>query len=167
MRIGIAGVSYIHTQIGTTLDQMTSTSDFHLISWQNGLGLGGSTLTLPLSISISRFPHTNSPSPAVILAVLIPVLLRRYYSSDLSEAAEDPQGPDAPRHSYDPLLAPRASLSLDGQEGRREFSSSDGSARIVGRFEDDEEEEEEERPTLKEGAGSKRKVERLLGVQVN
>lgn len=118
-------------------------------------------------LSISRFPHTNSPSPAVILAVLIPVLLRRYYSSDLSEAAEDPQGPDAPRHSYDPLLAPRASLSLDGQEGRREFSSSDGSARIVGRFEDDEEEEEEERPTLKEGAGSKRKVERLLGVQVN
>lgn len=166
MRIGIAGVSYIHTQIGTTLDQMTSTSDFHLISWQNGLGLGGSTLTLPLSISISRFPHTNSPSPAVILAVLIPVLLRRYYSSDLSEAAEDPQGPDAPRHSYDPLLAPRASLSLDGQEGRREFSSSDGSARIVGRFEDDDD-EEEERPTLKEGAGSKRKVERLLGVQVN
>ncbi|ORY86652.1 snare associated Golgi protein-domain-containing protein [Leucosporidium creatinivorum] len=39
---GIAGVSYIHTTIGTTLDQMTSSNDFHLISWQNGVGLGGS-----------------------------------------------------------------------------------------------------------------------------
>lgn len=44
-RIGIAGVSYIHTQIGTTLDQMTSSADFHLISWQNGVGLGGSAST--------------------------------------------------------------------------------------------------------------------------
>lgn len=45
---GIAGVSYIHTTIGTTLDQMTSSEDFHLISWGNGLGLGGSEL--------ARFP---------------------------------------------------------------------------------------------------------------
>lgn len=61
---GISGVTYIHTQIGTTLDQMTSSDDFHLISWQNGLGLGG-----------------------IIVAVLIPVLLRRAWKQDLSEAA--------------------------------------------------------------------------------
>ena len=29
---GIAGVTYIHTSIGTALDQMTSSDDFHLIS---------------------------------------------------------------------------------------------------------------------------------------
>ncbi|GAA5939681.1 TVP38/TMEM64 family protein [Sporobolomyces koalae] len=145
--LGIAGVSYIHTQIGTTLDQMTSTSDFHLISWQNGLGLGG-----------------------IVLAVLIPVLLRRYYSQDLSEAAEDPAGPDAPRHSYDPLLSARASLSLDN-DVRRSFSSSDGSALIPNKFQDREDSSDSDnvakRPTLKDGAGSAAKVSRLLGVEVN
>ncbi|KAM0790925.1 hypothetical protein ACM66B_004232 [Microbotryomycetes sp. NB124-2] len=81
---GIAGVSYIHTTIGTTLDQMTSSSDFHLISWQNGLGLGG-----------------------IIVAVLIPVLLRRYFRKDLEEAAQDPVGDDdEARHAsaHEPLL---------------------------------------------------------------
>lgn len=167
--LGIAGVTYIHTQIGTTLDQMTSTSDFHLISWQNGLGLGG-----------------------IVLAVLIPVLLRKYYSNDLSEAAEDPAGPDAqPRHSYDPLVSARASLALD-DDARRSFSSSDGSARLPpgSRFNnhggadrdlfhhprsstrvetgdnDDSSSGEEDTPTLKEGAGNAAKVSRLLGVQV-
>ncbi|GAA5984858.1 hypothetical protein JCM10908_002426 [Rhodotorula pacifica] len=62
--LGIAGVSYIHTQIGTTLDQMTSSDDFHLISWQNGLGLGG-----------------------IIVAVLIPVALRRAFAADIADAA--------------------------------------------------------------------------------
>ncbi|GAA5877696.1 hypothetical protein JCM16303_000207 [Sporobolomyces ruberrimus] len=145
--LGIAGVSYIHTQIGTTLDQMTSTSDFHLISWQNGLGLGG-----------------------IILAVLVPVLMRRYYSKDLSEAAEDPAGPDAPRHSYDPIVSARASLALD-DDARRSFSSSDGSARLPGsRFHEDgfdgSDGDGSGRPTLKEGGGSAAKVSRLLGVQV-
>ncbi|KAK4055366.1 hypothetical protein OIO90_003204 [Microbotryomycetes sp. JL221] len=64
---GIAGVSYIHTTIGTTLDQMTSSNDFHLLSWQNGLGLGG-----------------------IVVAVLIPVGLRRMYRKDLEQAAQDP-----------------------------------------------------------------------------
>ncbi|GAA5905757.1 TVP38/TMEM64 family protein [Sporobolomyces salmoneus] len=148
--LGIAGVTYIHTQIGTTLDQMTSTSDFHLISWQNGLGLGG-----------------------IVLAVLIPVLLRKYYSKDLSEAASDPAGPDAPRHSYDPILSARNSLALD-DDARRSFSSTDGSARLPGqRFHDDSTVEGDEgdgigtgRPKLKEGAGNAKKVSRLLGVQV-
>lgn len=30
--LGVMGVSFIHVQIGTTLDQMTSPSEFHLIS---------------------------------------------------------------------------------------------------------------------------------------
>ncbi|KDE07420.1 hypothetical protein MVLG_02287 [Microbotryum lychnidis-dioicae p1A1 Lamole] len=63
---GIMGVSYIHVTIGTTLDQMTSSSDFHLISWQNGLGLGG-----------------------IIVAVLVPVAMKRYYKQDLEQAAVD------------------------------------------------------------------------------
>ncbi|GAA6009489.1 hypothetical protein JCM11491_003576 [Sporobolomyces phaffii] len=152
--LGIAGVSYIHTQIGTTLDQMTSTSDFHLISWQNGLGLGG-----------------------IVLAVLVPVLMRRYYSKDLAEASQDPAGPDAPRHSYDPLISARASLALDDDDAvRRSFSSTDGSARIPSRAALDAADADVEsavagasgsgRPTLKEGAGSAAKVSRLLGVQV-
>ncbi|GAA6061747.1 hypothetical protein JCM10212_000480 [Sporobolomyces blumeae] len=159
--LGIAGVSYIHTQIGTTLDQMTSSSDFNLISWQNGLGLGG-----------------------IILAVLIPVLLRRMYRNDLSEAAQDPAGPsNQPRHSFDPLLAPRTSLSLDG-DVRTSLSMTDGSARIE-RFHDrpppggrepprtraDEaavqaHRDGTQRPVLKEGAGSAAKVSKLLGVQI-
>lgn len=91
---GIAGVSYIHTTIGTTLDQMTSSSDFNLLSWQNGLGLGG-----------------------IIVAVLVPVVLRRVYSKDLEQAAEDPADENGP-------AATRQSISLepdedDDPEGRR------------------------------------------------
>ncbi|KAM0750510.1 hypothetical protein T439DRAFT_326473 [Meredithblackwellia eburnea MCA 4105] len=63
---GIMGVSYIHTEIGTTLDKMTGTSDFHLISIQNGLGLGG-----------------------IMVAVLVPVFLRRRYKKDIEQAASD------------------------------------------------------------------------------
>ncbi|BGP42397.1 hypothetical protein JCM10450v2_006491 [Rhodotorula kratochvilovae] len=152
--LGIAGVTYIHTTIGTTLDQMTSSADFHLISWQNGLGLGG---------------------------ILIPVLLRRAFASDLADAAADP-GAEEPR---EPLLHPRASLSLDADdEGgaaygtRRELldgtarSSTDGSARLappaVYRDEDGlDGEERGARPVLQRGAGSADKVSRLLGVQVD
>ncbi|GAA5961177.1 hypothetical protein JCM10213_001413, partial [Rhodosporidiobolus nylandii] len=155
--LGIAGVSYIHTQIGTTLDQMTSSEDFHLISWKNGLGLGG-----------------------IILAVLIPVLLRRYFASDIAAAAaENEPGGTEPT---EPLLHPRASLSLDEEaplaararistEGR---GSTDGSARLGGGgvgyrdFAADEEGSASAggRPVLKPGGGSADKVSRVLGVQV-
>ncbi|GJN93467.1 hypothetical protein Rhopal_006524-T1 [Rhodotorula paludigena] len=159
--LGIAGVSYIHTQIGTTLDQMTSSSDFHLVSWQNALGLGG-----------------------IILAVLVPVLLRRYFASDLADAASDP----APEPS-EPLLHPRESLSLDAEGQQRGTprelldgttrSSTDGSAWVrrysdfeVGSDGGDEGDEEQRvggsgsgRPVLKSGGGSRDKVSRLLGVQ--
>ncbi|KAJ7052511.1 hypothetical protein C8F01DRAFT_1221861 [Mycena amicta] len=37
--LGILGVSVIHTTIGGGLDEMTSSADFHLISWKNFFGL--------------------------------------------------------------------------------------------------------------------------------
>lgn len=62
--LGIGGVSYIHVTIGTTLDQMASSDDFHIISIQNGVGLGG-----------------------IIVAVLVPVLIKRHYKKDIDDAA--------------------------------------------------------------------------------
>lgn len=176
-------MSYIHTQIGTTLDQMTSSSDFHLISWQNALGLGGSACSL-VPPSSSSFALTRRLHP-VILAVLVPVLLRRYFASDLADAASDP----APEPS-EPLLHPRESLSLDAEGQQRGTprelldgttrSSTDGSAWVrrysdfeVGSDGGDEGDEEQRvggsgsgRPVLKSGGGSRDKVSRLLGVQV-
>ncbi|GAA5945274.1 hypothetical protein JCM3775_007418 [Rhodotorula graminis] len=163
--LGIAGVSYIHTTIGTTLDQMTSSSDFHLVSWQNGLGLGG-----------------------IVVAVLIPVLLRRAFASDLADAATDPTSAGGDPLSSAPLLHPRSSLSLDDGGGahgprgtRRELldgttrSSTDGSARVAehaaarGTYHDEDgfdgeergeavwgrrDEDEGARPVLSRGGGS-------------
>ena len=60
---------------------MTSSNDFHLISWQNGLGLGG-----------------------IVVAVLVPVALRRMWKKDLEQAAEDPA---------DEAAEGRVSLSID------------------------------------------------------
>ncbi|GAA6026109.1 hypothetical protein JCM10207_006238 [Rhodosporidiobolus poonsookiae] len=151
--LGIGGVSYIHTQIGTTLDQMTSSDDFHLISWKNGLGLGG-----------------------IILAVSIPILLRRYFAADIAEAGADEPGGAEPT---EPLLHPRTSLSLDadGYEAHgtpRELldgttrSSTDGSARVR-RYSDHEEGVSVDaggRPVLSSGGGSADKVSRVLGVRV-
>jgi co-chaperonin GroES (HSP10) len=54
--LGILGVSVIHTTIGGGLDQMTSSSDFHLISWRNFFGLS-----------------------AVVIGVMIPVGLRYWF----------------------------------------------------------------------------------------
>ncbi|GAA5965862.1 hypothetical protein JCM8115_003030 [Rhodotorula mucilaginosa] len=151
--LGIAGVSYIHTQIGTTLDQMTSSDDFHLISWQNGLGLGG-----------------------IIVAVLIPVALRRAFAADIADAAAvDDEDPDAALTSA-PLLHPRASLSLDSdvphvQGTRRELldgttrSSTDGSARLK-RYEDEEASVGSSGARPSSGSGSADKASRVLGVRV-
>ncbi|BGP02497.1 Golgi apparatus membrane protein TVP38 [Rhodotorula toruloides] len=117
--LGVAGVSYIHTQIGTTLDQMAGSDDLHLVTWQNACGLGG-----------------------IIVAVLIPVFLRRLFAADLAVAAQDPSS----------SLPPTSRVSLDLESGRlgtpRELldgtvrSSTDGSARVR-RYEEEDEEEEE------------------------
>ncbi|KAJ6577231.1 hypothetical protein B0H19DRAFT_1118777 [Mycena capillaripes] len=54
--LGILGVSVIHTTIGGGLDDMTSSADFHLISWRNFFGLS-----------------------AVVVGVMIPVGLRCWF----------------------------------------------------------------------------------------
>ncbi|KAJ6513427.1 hypothetical protein C8R45DRAFT_1154750 [Mycena sanguinolenta] len=54
--LGILGVSVIHTTIGNSLDKMTSSADFHLISWANFFGLS-----------------------AVVVGVMIPVGLRYWF----------------------------------------------------------------------------------------
>jgi hypothetical protein len=54
--LGILGVSVIHTTIGGGLDDMTSSDDFHLISWKNFFGLS-----------------------AVVVGVMIPVGLRYWF----------------------------------------------------------------------------------------
>ncbi|KAJ7274553.1 hypothetical protein B0H12DRAFT_1066584 [Mycena haematopus] len=54
--LGILGVSVIHTTIGGGLEQMTSSADFHLISWRNFFGLS-----------------------AVVVGVMIPVGLRYWF----------------------------------------------------------------------------------------
>jgi uncharacterized membrane protein YdjX (TVP38/TMEM64 family) len=65
--IGIAPVSVIHVMIGSSLDQMTSADDFKILSPRNILGLG-----------------------AVIVAVLIPVGLKRVFKQDLGDLGEEP-----------------------------------------------------------------------------
>ncbi|BGP34328.1 hypothetical protein JCM10296v2_006143 [Rhodotorula toruloides] len=132
--LGVAGVSYIHTQIGTTLDQMAGSDDLHLVTWQNACGLGG-----------------------IIVAVLIPVFLRRLFAADLADAAQDPSSPSN--------LPPTSRVSLDLESGRlgtpRELldgttrSSTDGSARVR-RYDEEEEEDEDE------GAGGEDEVRKVL-----
>ncbi|TYJ58825.1 hypothetical protein B9479_000257 [Cryptococcus floricola] len=63
--IGIAPVSVIHVTIGSSLDDMTSAADFHILSLRNILGLS-----------------------AVIVAVLIPVGLKRIFKKDLGDLGE-------------------------------------------------------------------------------
>lgn len=63
---GIFAVSVIHVTIGEKLDQMTSANDFNLFSVRNILLLGG-----------------------VIIAVLIPVAVRKYSQSARSPLEED------------------------------------------------------------------------------
>lgn len=70
--IGIAPVSVIHVTIGSSLDQMTSADDFHILSLRNILGLA-----------------------AVIVAVLIPVGLKRVFRKDLGDLGDEESGETA------------------------------------------------------------------------
>lgn len=63
--VGIAPVSIIHVTIGSSLDTMSSAADFHIVSVKNVLGL-----------------------IAVIVAVLIPVGLKRVFKKDLGDLDE-------------------------------------------------------------------------------
>lgn len=115
-------------------------------------------------------------TPAVIVAVLIPVALRRAFAADIADAAAvDDDDPDAASTSA-PLLHPRASLSLDSdvphvQGTRRELldgttrSSTDGSARLK-RYEDEEASVGSSGARPSSGSGSADKASRVLGVKV-
>ena len=62
--LGVAGVSTIHVTIGSGLDGMTSSEDFHLFSFKNIFGLG-----------------------VVVLAALIPIGIRHAKKKDLDSLA--------------------------------------------------------------------------------
>ena len=62
---GVAGASLIHVQIGNTLDSMTESADFNLFSLKNILMFG-----------------------LIVVAVLIPIGLRRYSSKKIGDAAD-------------------------------------------------------------------------------
>lgn len=64
--VGIAGISLIHVQIGTTLDSMTGPDDFNLLSVKNLAGLA-----------------------AIALAAMVPVGLRWYWRGEIQDAADD------------------------------------------------------------------------------
>jgi hypothetical protein len=104
-----------------------------------------SALASPPAVRLPSWPRivvvatvAASPAharPAVIVAVLIPVLLRRIFAADLADAAQDP----ASSPSSD--LPPTSRVSLDLESGGRlgtprelldgtTRSSTDGSARV-------------------------------------
>lgn len=97
---------------------------------------------------------------AVIVAVLIPVFLRRLFAADLADAAQDPSTTSS-------SLPPTSRVSLDLESGGRlgtprelldgtVRSSTDGSARVR-RYDEEEEEEDEE-----EGARGEDEVRKAL-----
>lgn len=53
--LGVTAVSFIHVTIGQKLDEMTSSEDFHLLSWHNFLLLSGVVLAAAAPIAIRHF----------------------------------------------------------------------------------------------------------------
>ncbi|KAF7375045.1 hypothetical protein MSAN_00390600 [Mycena sanguinolenta] len=78
--LGILGVSVIHTTIGGGLEQMTSSADFHLISWRNFFGLS-----------------------AVVVGVMIPVGLR-YWFRKRGTVVEDDDDAEEPAEETAALM---------------------------------------------------------------
>ncbi|KAJ6544835.1 hypothetical protein DFH09DRAFT_1040805 [Mycena vulgaris] len=101
--LGILGVSVIHTTIGGGLDEMTSSDDFHLISWKNFFGLS-----------------------AVVIGVMIPVGLRYWFGRGgvvVTEEEEDDEDEDE-----DEIIAmgpPRRQAVKTGDEARRPLLDED------------------------------------------
>ncbi|KAJ7494588.1 hypothetical protein B0H11DRAFT_908791 [Mycena galericulata] len=101
--LGILGVSVIHTTIGGGLDEMTSSDDFHLISWKNFFGLS-----------------------AVVVGVMIPVGLRWWFGKRGVQAPADDEVEETPlvlgeeeeEEEEDIILAvgPRVAPKLDDDE---------------------------------------------------
>jgi hypothetical protein len=175
--IGISGITYIHTTIGTTLHEMSSSKDFHLLSLKNALGLGG-----------------------IIIAVLIPVIIRRVWAppslDDDTTTSATPVTPyaDSPNPSRSPFVdSPRApyldSPYIDNTSSSEQLAAPDFAAELnakkgsvpalnlngagMRRYSDreplveadsDDDTEEVERVR---GTGDLSKAERLLGTQIN
>ncbi|KAG8994975.1 hypothetical protein FRB90_000295 [Tulasnella sp. 427] len=89
--LGVMGVTTIHTTIGGGLEQMTSSDDFHLISWRNFLGLG-----------------------AVLCAVCVPIVLRWRWRKELeeSETGSSEDDLEAAGPLMRELVSPMASIAL-------------------------------------------------------
>ncbi|KAG8992068.1 hypothetical protein FRB94_013388 [Tulasnella sp. JGI-2019a] len=60
--LGILGLSAIHATIGSGLDQMTSSDDFHLLSWQNAFAFA-----------------------TVLFGAILPIILKRRWREELNE----------------------------------------------------------------------------------
>lgn len=105
--IGMIPMSVIHVMIGSSLDQMTSADDFHLISVRNVLGLA-----------------------AVIVAMLIPMALKRIFKKDFTDLAETPEG-QAGVDTLDDIPAP-AAIEFDEHGLPKVYQEVDSGVRIAG-----------------------------------
>ncbi|KAJ6494654.1 hypothetical protein C8R47DRAFT_1116676 [Mycena vitilis] len=120
--LGILGVSVIHTTIGGGLDEMTSSDDFHLISWRNFFGLS-----------------------AVVVGVMIPVGLRYWFGKrgtvvnvDDEEEEEGAEAvADEDEEEEDEILAvgPRREAPKPGDEAGQRLLDDD---ELEDEYEDDD-----------------------------
>lgn len=101
--LGIFGVTVIHTTIGGSLDDMTSASDFHLISWKNFFLLS-----------------------AVVVGALIPVGLRYYFKKELANIASAEADVEAEEEA---LLGDEADLVI--AEGPRAVTKQNKTPQLI------------------------------------
>ncbi|TCD63759.1 hypothetical protein EIP91_004974 [Steccherinum ochraceum] len=93
--LGIFGVSVIHTTIGGSLDDMTSPSDFHLISWKNFFLLS-----------------------AIVVGVMIPVGLRYYFKRELASVADVEAEAEAAQAGEEDRILEEGPVAIDTQKGK-------------------------------------------------
>lgn len=120
--LGILGVSVIHTTIGGGLDEMTSSDDFHLISWKNFFGLS-----------------------AVVVGVMIPVGLRWWFGKRGVEApAADEDGEGGAGEEGVPLVFDAEEEEDEDEDGDRILAVGPRVVPKPGEAMDDEDEGEDE-----------------------
>jgi hypothetical protein len=107
--IGIIPISVIHVTIGSSLDSMTSAADFHILSARNVFGL-----------------------VAVVVAVLIPVGLKRVFKQELGDL-NTAEAVIATQRVEDVEIIVPAVHSLSGGEGRgRRYVAVDSGMDLAG-----------------------------------
>jgi hypothetical protein len=91
--LGVMGVSFIHCQIGTTLDQMTSPEDFHLISVRLYAVLHSAARGTDESLCVCAITSLKWRNffglAGVVFAALAPVAMRMRWRNELEDAAGD------------------------------------------------------------------------------